>query len=295
MSPAARPLPAEPALLDRLLRSGQLRRADARAPAPRGPRPLSTGVGALDAALGGGLPRGHLTEIVAPASAGGTALLRAALGAATRAGELCALVDLDDAFHPGGALDDGRSDPAAIDLRRLLWIRPKTAQLALRAAEIAIEARFALVALDLAGLDSDRARRRPERTTRVEQLERKLLDLPSANLEMGRERVVRTDRDAPGLQQLGRPTRGPQAAGPPWARLSRRAEQHGAALLILARAPQAGAFAAAAIELRRGRARWTGAPGTPGRLLETALTFGAVSRLKNGVPSAPAALELRWG
>jgi hypothetical protein len=295
VSSAARHLPAEPALLERLLRSGQLRRADSQPVRGRGARPLSTGVGALDSALGGGLLRGHLTEIVAPPSAGGTALVRAALGAATRGGELCALVDLDDAFHPGGALDEGLPDPAAIDPRRLLWIRPRTLQLALRAAEIAIEARFALVVLDLAGLGTDRAGQRPARSSRVEQLERRLLALPGAQLEAGRERVVRTDRDAPDRPQLDRAARAPQAAGPPWARLARRAEQHGAALLVLARSPQAGAFAAAAIELRRGPARWMGAPGTPGRLLQTALTFGAVSRLKNGVPSAPAALTLRWG
>src|SRR5204862_322315 len=79
-------------------------------------------------------------EIVAPPSAGGTALLRAALGAATRAGELCALVDPGDAFDPGAP---------GIDLRRLLWVRPADTLVALRAAEIALEARFALVAVDL--------------------------------------------------------------------------------------------------------------------------------------------------
>ena len=106
--------------------------------------------GHLDAALGGGLARGQLHEIVAPAGAGGTALLRACLAAATQAGELCALVDPADSFDPR---------QPGIDLRRLLWVRPRDPVQALRAAEIALEARFALVALDLGDLPRAKARK----------------------------------------------------------------------------------------------------------------------------------------
>src|SRR5436305_7218101 len=143
-----RRLPKDPQALEELLRDGQVRRAPALS--PRTPRPLSTGLPALDAALGGGLARGQLHEIIAPPGAGGTALLRAALGAATAAGELCALID------PAGAFDPR---PPRIDLRRLLWVRPHDPVQALRAAEIALEARFALVAIDLA--DAGPAPRRP--------------------------------------------------------------------------------------------------------------------------------------
>jgi len=128
----------DPEALGELLRSGQVRRAPLQG--PEAPRLLPLGVPALDAALGGGLVRGWLHEIVAPPSAGGTALLRAALGAATRAGELCALIDPADAFDPA---------PGDIDLRRLLWVRPTGPVQALRAVEMALEARFALVVLDL--------------------------------------------------------------------------------------------------------------------------------------------------
>jgi len=83
--------PARRELLEQMLRDGQLRRAPALSPPSA--RPLSTGVPALDSALGGGLLRGQLHELVGPPGAGGTALIRAALAAATCAGETCALID----------------------------------------------------------------------------------------------------------------------------------------------------------------------------------------------------------
>ena len=133
----ALPLRRDPKVLEQMLRDGQIRRAPALSPAA--PRALPTGFKALDAALGGGLARGQLHEIVGPPGAGGTGLVRAALATATAAGELCALID------PGGSFDP----PPGIDLERLLWVRPRDPVQALRAVEIALEARFSLVALDL--------------------------------------------------------------------------------------------------------------------------------------------------
>jgi len=215
--------PARRELLDQMLRDGQLRRAPALSPSVA--RPLSTGVPALDLALGGGLLRGHLHELVGPPGAGGTALIRAALVAATSAGETCALID------PGNTFDPAQS---GIDLSRLLWVRPRDPVQALRAAEIALEARFSLVALDL-----------------------------------GDVCVL------------------PQPGASPWARLARRAEKHGGAILLLARAPQAGTFAAATIELERGCAQWEGRQGAPGRFLRGAQSVGAVARHKRMPPSLP--------
>ena len=63
------------------------------------PEMVSTGIHAIDA-LTGGLPRGCLTEIFAPASSGRTSVLLAALAAATQRQEVCALVDVTDAFDP---------------------------------------------------------------------------------------------------------------------------------------------------------------------------------------------------
>src|SRR2546422_942254 len=81
-----------------LLRDGQVRRAPALS--PPAPRAIPTGLPPLDAALGGGLARGQLHEIVGPSGAGGTALVRAALASATQGGENCALIDPGDSFDP---------------------------------------------------------------------------------------------------------------------------------------------------------------------------------------------------
>ena len=240
MTLPARRLVKDPRALDDLLRTGQVRRAPALD--LHRPRPISTGVPTLDAALGGGLMRGQLHEIVAPPGSGGTALLRAALSAATTVGELCALVDPDDAFDPR---------PKGIDLTRLLWVRPHDPVQALRAAEIALEARFGLVAIDLGG------------------------SAPKPRLQRGVVQVVRFEKKAPS----------PGAS--PWARLARRAEKHDGALLVLTRSAQAGTFAATTIELERGPSLWDGPPGSPGRLLRGVRTDCAVTRHKRMPPSGP--------
>ena len=80
------------------------------------PEMVSSGVPAIDA-LTGGLPRGCLTEICGPASSGRTTMLLAALAAATRRGEFCAVVDASDALDPQSAA------AAGVELERLLWVR----------------------------------------------------------------------------------------------------------------------------------------------------------------------------
>jgi len=80
------------------------------------PEMVSSGIHALDA-LTGGLPRGCLTEICGPASSGRTSLLLAALAAATRRGEFCAIIDASDTLDPHSAA------AAGVDLDHLLWVR----------------------------------------------------------------------------------------------------------------------------------------------------------------------------
>lgn len=210
---------------------------------------MSTGVPALDAALGGGLVRGQLHELVGPPGAGGTALLRSALAAATLSGELCALIDPGNAFDPS---------QRGTDLTRLLWIRPRDPVQALRAAEIALEARLGLVALDLGDV----------------------CVLPPSRAPRGVVQVVRFEK------------RPPSPGASPWARLARKAEKHGAALLVLARAAQAGTFASAVVEVERGSVQWEGRQGAPGRFLRGAQCLGAVVRHKRMPPSAPLTLTL---
>ena len=105
-----------------------------------------TGVLAIDAALGGGLRRGHLSEIVGGRSSGRTVAVCRALGAAVSRGELVALVDTCDRFDPASAAATG------LDLSRLLWIRETgDATRALKAMNLVLQAGgFGLVVLDLA-------------------------------------------------------------------------------------------------------------------------------------------------
>src|SRR6185295_286701 len=77
----------------------------------------STGVTALDASLGGGFPRGQLSEIVGARSSGRASAMVQMLAAATGRGELVALVDVLD------MLDVESAAQAGVDLTRLLWIR----------------------------------------------------------------------------------------------------------------------------------------------------------------------------
>ena len=77
---------------------------------------VTSGIPALDA-LTGGLPRGCLTEICGPASSGRTTVLLAALAAATRRGEYCAVIDASDALDPESLA------AAGVDLERMLWVR----------------------------------------------------------------------------------------------------------------------------------------------------------------------------
>lgn len=116
------------------------------APTAEPVRRLPVGSAALDALLGGGLPRGYLSEIVGGRASGRTALLYALLAATTRAGEVAAVVDLPDALDPASLARAGAR------LERVLWVRPPAPRAALQCAELILAAGgFALVALDLDG------------------------------------------------------------------------------------------------------------------------------------------------
>lgn len=111
-------------------------------------RLASIGRNELDAALGGGLRRGQLSEIVGAPSSGRSTLLLQALAAATAdRAEAAALVDASGTFDPGSAAAQG------VDLARLLWVcsRPDQDARAIKAYSLILQAGgFGLVALDLA-------------------------------------------------------------------------------------------------------------------------------------------------
>ena len=81
------------------------------------PELAASGLAELDSLLGGGLPRGNLTEVCGPESSGKTSLVLSLLSQLTQQQEVCALVDVCDAFDPESLAAVGG------DLKRLLWIR----------------------------------------------------------------------------------------------------------------------------------------------------------------------------
>jgi hypothetical protein len=152
-------MPAAFALLDRLDRSGDIRLGAIR---PEAIARLPTGLAVLDEALGGGLPRGRITELAGRRSTGRMGLACAIAASATRAGETIAWIDPEDTFDPEAAA------AAGIALARTLWVRPRNVADALRAAEIVLGAGgFGLVVLDVSartGAVSPRLARAAERT-----------------------------------------------------------------------------------------------------------------------------------
>jgi hypothetical protein len=102
------------------------------------------GIPALDETTGG-LPRGSLTEIYGPVSSGKTSILLSTLAGRTKDSEACALVDVRDAFDPNGA------QAAGVHLERVLWVRCRNLDQALRSTDLLLHSGgFGLVALDLA-------------------------------------------------------------------------------------------------------------------------------------------------
>jgi recombination protein RecA len=115
---------------------------------------ISAGIPEIDT-LTGGLPRGAITEIFGPASSGRTSLMLATLTHATTHDEVCALVDINDAFDPASSSDAG------VDLERLLWIRcGANIEHAFKATDLLLQAGgFGLVMLDISDLAGKDARR----------------------------------------------------------------------------------------------------------------------------------------
>lgn len=87
-------------------------------PVARVIRPVvPTGVSEVDELLEGGFPVGAITEMVGPESSGRTSLALSYLSGLTRAGKVCAWIDVSDTLAPESAATAG------VKLSRVLWVR----------------------------------------------------------------------------------------------------------------------------------------------------------------------------
>ena len=104
---------------------------------------LITGLSFLDQAIGGGLPKGAITELTTPQiSAGSASLIQALLQVANRDHFFLALIDGRDSFDP-----QPLGNPL---LRNLFWVRCTTALKTIKAADLLLrDGNFPLVIIDL--------------------------------------------------------------------------------------------------------------------------------------------------
>ena len=163
-------MPLPRADLESLLRARQLDRTLTTTLPPVEYDAAACGVTALDVHLGGGFPRGQVSELVGRRSSGRTSLLHQMLAAATARGELVALVDALDMFDVESAATAG------VDLERLLWIRglvvanpgmchdmnQRAMEQAVRALTLVLQAgNFGLVVFDVIDAPIEALRRLP--------------------------------------------------------------------------------------------------------------------------------------
>ena len=146
----------------------------------------ATGIAPIDAALRGGLRRGHLSEVVGARSSGRTTVLCAMLAAATARGEVVAVIDTNDRFDPASAAGAG------VDLSRVLWVRERgDAARALKGMNLVLQAGgFGLVAFDLADVPAPVVRQFPHTTWM--RIARVIEGSQTAAVLVGREHIGRS-------------------------------------------------------------------------------------------------------
>ena len=167
---------ASPALSRFLINEAELRQQTER-------EYLPTGIDAFDHALGG-VPRGTLTEIWGPSTSGKTTFWNMFLARATASGEFCALVDGADNFDPVSA------KAAGADLSRLLWVRCRNVEQALKATDLLLHAGgWGTVVMDLSEIRSAMVRRIP--MTWWYRFRRAIERTPTAFLVVEREPFVK--------------------------------------------------------------------------------------------------------
>jgi hypothetical protein len=152
-----------------------------RAPKSVGTR-LITGLAFFDQSLGGGLPKGAITELItSPRSAGSASLVHAFIHGAYRDNYFVALIDGRDSF-----------DPCALGnsiLRQLLWVRCTKALEAVKAADLLLrDGNFPLLIVDLIFNSPGELRKIPQTTWY--RLQRLVESVPTACLVLTRYEMV---------------------------------------------------------------------------------------------------------
>jgi hypothetical protein len=217
-------MPLARADLESLLRTRRLDRTLTSSLPPPDPHDAyacgASGVQALDRQLGGGFPRGQVSELVGPRSSGRTSVLMATLAAATARGELVALVDALDTFDVESAA------AAGITLSRLLWIRghvvanpgmcrdtnQRAMEHAVRALALVLQAgNFGVAALDVGDAPADAVRRLPFTTWL--RLQRMVEGGPTICLLAGHEPMARSSAGLTIRFGRAETSGGPDAAG----------------------------------------------------------------------------------
>jgi hypothetical protein len=167
-------------------------------PAPAGTR-LITGLVSLDQAIGGGLPKGAITELISPQISAGSAslihaLLKVDLAASVRDESVSPRRTARMSVLQPVALIDGRDsfDPCSLDdpsLRHLLWVRCTKALEAIKAADLLLrDGNFPLVIVDLVLNSPEELRKIPQ--TNWYRLQRLVELVPTACLVLARQGIV---------------------------------------------------------------------------------------------------------
>jgi hypothetical protein len=153
---------------------------------PRGPKSvgtrLITGLAFFDQSVGGGLPKGAITELITPPrSAGSASLVHAFIHGAYRDKYFVALIDGRDSF-----------DPCALGnsiLRQLLWVRCTKALQAVKTADLLLrDGNFPLLIVDLIFNSPGELRKIPQTTWY--RLQRLVESVPTACLVLTRYEMV---------------------------------------------------------------------------------------------------------
>jgi hypothetical protein len=145
---------------------------------------VPSGIPALDTAIGG-LPRGAIVEIFGAPSSGKTSLALNILANRIQNGEVCALVDGNDAFDP----ESGAA--AGMDMRRLLWVRCRNLDQVLRSTDLLLQGGgFGAIVLDVSDLPQQSIRNVP--LAAWFRLQRVLENTQTLLLVLGRESAAKS-------------------------------------------------------------------------------------------------------